>query len=61
MQLKSLEDYVEYSLNPAERYERSGGWLDLGAENPTYASELSVDEEQTCVSLRFRLLDSERS
>ncbi|CAK9027244.1 unnamed protein product [Durusdinium trenchii] len=52
LQLRSFGDSVEYSLNYPYRKELSS-LTDLGAGNPTYAGELTPEQQRTCVSLRF--------
>ncbi|CAK9027277.1 unnamed protein product [Durusdinium trenchii] len=56
LQLRSFGDSVEYSLNYPYRKELSS-LTDLGAGNPTYAGELTPEQQRTCVSLRFGKVD----
>jgi len=56
LQLKSHEDYIEYNLNYPYR-EVPGEKTDLGAGNPVYSGDLSQQQLQTCVSLKYRSVD----
>lgn len=55
LQLKSHEDYIEYNLNYPYR-EVPGEKTDLGAGNPVYSGDLSQQQLQTCVSLKYRIM-----
>lgn len=52
MQLFSSPNAVEYNLR--EPY-RVGNRRDLGPENPTYAAELTLKQEQSCAAWRGAL------
>ena len=56
LQLKSHDDYIEYNLNYPYR-EVPGAKTDLGAGNPVYSGDLSQQQLQTCVSLKYRSMD----
>ena len=56
LQLKSHDDYIEYNLNYPYR-EVPGEKTDLGAGNPVYSGDLSQQQLQTCVSLKYRSMD----